>query len=99
MEQSIPRYGIGAFVYGWTEQYKYLFGYAPDIIQYGKPYIKHMKFIEEYVLRSHQNVQTIYMIGDNLSTDVLGANTIAKHNNKLENQPKWVSIAVKSGIF
>ena len=43
-----------------------------------------MKFIEEYVLKSHENVQTIYMIGDNLSTDVLGANTIAKHNKKLK---------------
>ena len=34
------------------------------------------------------------MIGDNLRTDILGANTI--NNNSSIN---WVSIAVKTGLF
>ena len=76
-----------------------VFGYEPDVIEYGKPFINHMTFIEEYVLKYHDSVETIYMIGDNLSTDILGANMMAKNNKSIKGSPKWVSIAVKSGIF
>ncbi len=34
------------------------------------------------------------MIGDNLRSDILGANTINKNS-----EVKWVSIAVKTGLY
>ena len=39
------------------------------------------------------------MIGDNLSTDILGGNTIAKSNQEHKNNPRWVTVAVKSGVY
>ena len=69
------------------------------MVQYGKPYLAHMKYVEDYVLQSHKHAKTIYMIGDNLSTDILGGNTIAKSNQEQKNRPRWVTIAVRSGIY
>jgi ribonucleotide monophosphatase NagD (HAD superfamily) len=40
------------------------------------------------------SIKTIYMIGDNLRSDILGANTM-----NLNSHINWVSIAVKTGLF
>ena len=59
-----------------------------------------MKYMEDYVLKCHKGVKTIYMIGDNLETDILGGNTISQHNERQDqDKPNWVTVAVKTGVF
>ena len=100
--EFVPRYGIGAFMHGFKEIFMKFHGYEPDINVFGKPELGTFKYIEEYVMRRHPSVRTIYMIGDNLQTDIRGGNTIAKVNQTMpisEGKPNWVTIAVKTGVF
>jgi ribonucleotide monophosphatase NagD (HAD superfamily) len=44
-------------------------------------------------LKFHPDVKKIYMIGDNLKSDILGANTIN------EDGIEWISCAVLTGLY
>ena len=54
MDNTVPRFGIGAFLHGWIETFKFHYGFEPEVEKYGKPYLTHMKFIEDYVLQRHK---------------------------------------------
>ena len=43
--QTIPRFGIGAFLSGLKHLYKTYYGYDPEIIEYGKPSLKTMLYV------------------------------------------------------
>ena len=47
---EIPRYFCGAFVVGFKALYKAYHGYEPEIFEYGKPHLKHMKFSQQMCL-------------------------------------------------
>ncbi|XP_017875947.1 haloacid dehalogenase-like hydrolase domain-containing 5 [Ceratina calcarata] len=85
-EAPIPRYGHGAFLLCLESLYKKITG--KDLIYsalIGKP-SEITYYHANYVLREHaksigidHNVDTIYAVGDNINTDVLGANLYDKY--------------------
>ncbi len=52
----------------------------------GKPTITTMTYVQQKIL---QNSERCYMVGDNLHSDIAGAN----------NAPGWCSILVKTGLY
>lgn len=87
--------GAGAFERSLKVLFKETHGYEPEFQNYGKPNLQHFKFVENKILSEQSTaIKTIYMIGDNLRSDILGANTINGNSNI-----NWVSIAVKTGLF
>lgn len=87
--------GAGSFERALKVLFKDTHGYQPEFQNYGKPNLKHFQFVENKVLKDcGSDIKTIYMIGDNLRSDILGANTI--NDNSSIN---WVSVAVKTGLF
>jgi ribonucleotide monophosphatase NagD (HAD superfamily) len=61
-------------------------------IPYGKPHLTTMKYCKNYIdtvaARAGLVISSYYMIGDNPSGDIRGANNMG-----------WTSILVKSGVF
>lgn len=87
--------GAGAFERSLKVLFKETHGYEPEFQNYGKPNLKHFQFVENKILKEQSSsIKTIYMIGDNLRSDILGANTINANSNI-----NWVSIAVKTGLY
>ena len=69
--------------------YKKVYGYPMELTEYGKPFKSTYTFIEKQI--THKKC---YMIGDNVKTDIKGAN-----DRKGESDIEWISIAVKTGVF
>jgi len=95
----VPRFYVGAFLTGFKHLYKNYHGYDPEIIENGTPHLAHMQFTQDQVLQKSKDVKNIYMIGSNHQTDILGSNNISEFNSSKDGLPKWVSIAVKTGLF
>ena len=74
--------------------FKHQYGYEMNVIEYGKPNDATYQFVEGIVKN-----KKCYMIGDNLMTDIKGANDRNKKIIKKSEKVEWVSIAVKSGVF
>ena len=90
-----PRFGPGMINKSYQKLFKAYLGFDMKITEYGKPHDNTFDFVENTILNSHPGIKTCYMVGDNLSTDIKGAND----RNKVSQKMKWVSIAVKTGIF
>ena len=45
IHETLPRYGIGAFLHGFTDLFKHYYGYDPEFIMYGKPYLSTMIYV------------------------------------------------------
>jgi len=86
----LPRIACGGAVETFKHMYKLLYGLDPEITYYGKPEISTFRYTEQYVREKWNNfeISNFYMIGDNPTTDIKGANRAG-----------WTSILVKSGIF
>ena len=76
--------------------FKEYMGFEMQITEYGKPHDNTYKFVETQVNKVYDKneIERCYMIGDNLSTDIKGAN-----QRNLSSKIKWTSIAVKTGVF
>eukprot|EP00356_Strombidium_inclinatum_P011388 CAMPEP_0170503446 /NCGR_PEP_ID=MMETSP0208-20121228/44789_1 /TAXON_ID=197538 /ORGANISM="Strombidium inclinatum, Strain S3" /LENGTH=53 /DNA_ID=CAMNT_0010783125 /DNA_START=881 /DNA_END=1042 /DNA_ORIENTATION=- len=48
---------------------------------FGKPEPAHLQYVQNYILSKCPQLERIYMIGDNLKSDILGANIINKINS------------------
>lgn len=65
-------------------------------MHYGKPYDPTYSFVESEIKQKWPDVKRVYMIGDNLQTDILGAN----QRNKMSQDVEWISVAVtETGIY
>ena len=62
-----------------------------EITEYGKPGKVTFEFAERHISRyAGERVKRFYMVGDNLDTDIKGANRMGAN---------WTSIATLSGLF
>ena len=87
--------GAGAYEKSLKVLFKATHGYDPEFQSYGKPDLNHFQFVENKIKKEcGANIKTVYMIGDNLRSDILGANTINQNS-----EINWISIAVKTGLF
>lgn len=80
----MPRFGPQAFIITFTAIFKEQYKYAPSYTTYGKPFPVTFDFCERKLL-NHAEAESIeisnfYMIGDNPSSDIEGANRKAQAN-------------------
>jgi len=57
------------------------YGYPLRAKMFGKPEPAHLQYVQNYILSKCPQLERIYMIGDNLKSDILGANIINKINS------------------
>lgn len=88
-----PQFTTGAFV----EVFKVLFqethSFEPNVTLLGKPSGKTFACCNQKLLNISPDIETVYMIGDNLVNDAAGANEFSHHGNQ------WKSVLVKTGIY
>ena len=84
-----PRIGAGMFNMALQTLFTKLNGYPIDFTEYGKPFPSTYKFVESLITQKR-----CYMIGDNLNTDIKGAN-----GRKNKSEKEWTTIVVKTGIY
>lgn len=84
-----PRIGNGMLLLALNTVFEKLNGYKIKFTQYGKPHPLQYEFIE-----SRYPHKKSYMIGDNLQTDIQGANLRKASDSSKE----WVSILVQTGV-
>lgn len=66
-------------------------GYSMEFTEFGKPSAATFEYAERHIARHWgAGVKRFYMIGDNLDTDIKGANQMGS---------AWTSIATLSGVF
>ena len=74
------------------ETFKAVYGYELEIEMIGKPFDFIFSYVEKQLqaqaVKNDVTISNFYMIGDNASTDIAGAN-----------KKGWTSILVKTGIF
>ncbi|CAI2373274.1 unnamed protein product [Moneuplotes crassus] len=89
---SLQRFGQGIFEYCLEDLFNRTYGFAPEIIQYGKPnkntFQYCQKICEKAASKEGLGISNFYMIGDNPLADIKGAN-----------QMGWTSILVKTGNY
>ena len=92
----LPRLAEGAFREMLSQTFRCVTGKELHVVQYGKP--RHVAYrYAEHMLLQYSNtlgwdpsdMRTICMVGDNLETDILGANGAGG---------KWLSVNVLSGV-
>lgn len=94
----IPRFGQGAVREQISAVYECITGTALQVTQYGKPRRVAYRFAENRLREvSHalfgwesSALETVCMVGDNLETDILGANAM--------NDGTWLSVHVQTGV-
>lgn len=87
-----PRYGQALFTYCFESMFEKQYGFKPEIKEYGKPHRNTFEYckraLEEKAKAQGIEISKFYMIGDNPSGDIKGANDMG-----------WSTILVKSGKF
>jgi HAD superfamily hydrolase (TIGR01456 family) len=82
----LPRFGQGAFNLACSVLFQRTHGQELKAEVMGKPTAVTMDYFKRKTL---QNVDVAYMVGDNLESDIRGAN----------NAPGWKSVLVKTGLY
>jgi HAD superfamily hydrolase (TIGR01456 family) len=88
---QLPRMVNGCFISSLRLLHKELYGTDLQIEFYGKPQVRQFKFVENHAMQfldDEHEVSNFYMIGDNPSSDIKGANDSG-----------WQSILVRTGLF
>jgi len=90
-----PRFGSGIFALSLSKIHKQATGKEFNMISMGKPYRTTYAYAEEMIDRQVQKlnlppIQTIFMVGDNPETDILGANSFGG---------RWKSALVRTGVW
>ncbi|CAD8052951.1 unnamed protein product [Paramecium primaurelia] len=85
---KLPRLAFGTFTNALISILKKEYNINPNIIYYGKPSLNTYKYVQTYIHEKHENIGNIYMIGDNPTSDIRGANLIG-----------WPSFLVRTGVF
>lgn len=94
-EHHLPRYTQGAFVEAFRHLFEKFTKTSLHVTQYGKPYPSQYALAEKLIQAEstrlgHGEVQIFYGIGDNLLSDIRGANNAGDN---------WRSVLVRTGIF
>ncbi|CAH0474531.1 unnamed protein product [Peronospora belbahrii] len=88
-EFHLPRYGAGAFHAVLEDLFTRTTGHMLKKTLFGKPQRTSFTFAETLIDAQHDNVERIYMIGDNPKTDIHGAN---------EAGGRWKSVLTLTGM-
>jgi ribonucleotide monophosphatase NagD (HAD superfamily) len=74
------------------------FGITPKFTQFGKPAMVTFEYAHDLLMQKAKDenaeISHFYMIGDNPSGDILGANLMQYARNQ-----KWSSILVQTGLY
>jgi HAD superfamily hydrolase (TIGR01456 family) len=88
---EIPRFGHGVFLLCLESAYRKISGRDLQyVVMVGKPSVVTYKYALSLImeqarrLEAHRDIRTLYMIGDNINTDILGANLFDDHLTKGE---------------
>lgn len=113
-EVSLPRFGHGAFLLSLENLYKKLTGQEVVYSAYlGKPYLTSYQYAEHCLNQNNGgasgNLRTLYAVGDNLDTDIYGANLCHEYVkvfdnasggiNAGENEPSKSSAQLEQNAF
>ncbi|KAF1315540.1 Tigr01456 family had hydrolase, partial [Globisporangium splendens] len=88
-EYNLPRYGAGAFRAVMEDLYFRTTGHHLEQMLFGKPEITSFAYAEKLIDAQHANVKRIYMVGDNPTTDIKGANNAGG---------RWKSLLTLTGM-
>jgi HAD superfamily hydrolase (TIGR01456 family) len=88
-EFHLPRYGAGAFHAVLEDLFTRTTGHKLEKTLFGKPQRTSFEFAETLIDAQHQDVERIYMVGDNPKTDIRGAN---------EAGGRWKSVLTLTGM-
>eukprot|EP00644_Phytophthora_capsici_P012314 jgi/Phyca11/570744/estExt2_Genewise1.C_PHYCAscaffold_380320 len=88
-EFHLPRYGAGAFHAVLEDLFTRTTGQKLEKTLFGKPQRTSFEFAESLIDAQHQDVERIYMVGDNPKTDIHGAN---------EAGGRWKSVLTLTGM-
>lgn len=86
-DHPLPRMLIKPFNEGLKSVYREFYGKELRILTFGKPEKNTYDFSKAHLRAKYGNVRKVVMVGDNESTDILGAHHAG-----------WESILVKSGV-
>ena len=89
---KVQRYGQGIFRFWLEDLFKRLYNREPEITQFGKPHRNTMEYCQKILDKKAKDegyeISQYYMIGDNPSGDIKGANDMG-----------WRSVLVKTGNY
>ncbi|CAI5743952.1 unnamed protein product [Peronospora destructor] len=88
-EFHLPRYGAGAFHAVLENLFTHTTGHTLEKTLFGKPQRTSFEFAETLIDAQHEDVERIYMVGDNPKTDIHGAN---------EAGGRWKSLLTLTGM-
>ncbi|GMF34274.1 unnamed protein product [Phytophthora lilii] len=88
-EFHLPRYGAGAFHAVLEDLFTRTTGHKLEKTLFGKPQRTSFEFAETLIDAQHEDVERIYMVGDNPKTDIRGAN---------EAGGRWKSVLTLTGM-
>lgn len=88
-EFHLPRYGAGAFHAVLEDLFTRTTGHKLEKTLFGKPQRTSFAFAESLIDAQHEDVERIYMVGDNPTTDIRGAN---------EAGGRWKSVLTLTGM-
>ncbi|KAL4156604.1 hypothetical protein PRNP1_005633 [Phytophthora ramorum] len=88
-EFHLPRYGAGAFHAVLEDLFTRTTGHKLEKTLFGKPQRTSFEFAETLIDAQHEDVERIYMVGDNPKTDICGANEAAG---------RWKSVLTLTGM-
>ncbi|KAE8981629.1 hypothetical protein PR003_g24575 [Phytophthora rubi] len=88
-EFHLPRYGAGAFHAVLEDLFTRTTGHKLKKTLFGKPQRTSFEFAETLIDAQHDDVERIYMVGDNPKTDIRGAN---------EAGGRWKSVLTLTGM-
>ncbi|GMF46301.1 unnamed protein product [Phytophthora fragariaefolia] len=88
-EFHLPRYGAGAFHAVLEDLFTRTTGHKLEKTLFGKPQRTSFEFAEALIDAQHEDVERIYMVGDNPKTDIRGAN---------EAGGRWKSVLTLTGM-
>lgn len=84
--------GAGAYEKSLKAVIKATHGYDAEFQNFGKPHLKHFEFIEDKIVKEcGSGIKTVYMISDNIRSDIFCANVMSESSHI-----NWVS--VKTGV-
>lgn len=84
----LPRLAAGIFPFALWLIFQEIYWEELEIIEYGKPSKNTFNYAERQIWKLYPGVEWFYMIGDNPSGDIRGANLVG-----------WNSILVRTGVF
>ncbi|KAF4317854.1 hypothetical protein BBO99_00007784 [Phytophthora kernoviae] len=88
-EFHLPRYGAGAFHAVLEDLFTRTTGHKLEKTLFGKPQRTSFEFAETLIDAQHEDVERLYMVGDNPKTDIRGAN---------EAGGRWKSVLTLTGM-